>query len=311
MSLPTQSTSTEADPVRVLNSLHNRRTTIEKVISISIMLDKLHQNLQTMVLLERSSSEIAAKTRTTLQKLDEKVSILPTDKLQELTEKVDQLIKSKLKGILTLINQKNVDNVLLEKSTALITDLQHRAQTAVALRVTIEGRGTRTKPLSLGIPPELLRKKANILKQQESVQRDQLKGSLESMQSDIEVVLSNKDFPEKMRDVAQEMKSGIEENLKHLNSGKPIIKMPMAIELVDNGTIGENYALPTEKELFKDEPQTPAESHKGDAEQVDDGKLEQKNVKQGFISRFIEWLNTPWNRSWKDIEKEKDKKSSR
>lgn len=101
-----QSNPTTNDPVRVLNSLHSRRTTIEKVISVSIMLEKLHQNLQAMVLLGKSSSEISAKTRTTLTKLDEKVAILPTHKLQELTEKVDQLIKGKLKGILTLINQK-------------------------------------------------------------------------------------------------------------------------------------------------------------------------------------------------------------
>ena len=305
MSETDPSTSTDNDPVRVLNSLHSRRTTIEKVISVSIMLEKLHQNLQTMVLLGKSSSEVSTKTRTTLQKLDEKVRILPTHKLQELTEKVDLLIKSKLKGILTLINQKNIDSVLHDKSEALILELQHRAQTAVALRVTLEGRGTRTKPLSLGIPPELLRQKANVLKKQETIHRDHLKESLISMRTDIEIVLTNDSFPEKMREVAHEMKSGIDENLKHLNSGKPIVQMPMAIELVDNGSIGENYNLPTEAELFTDTPENPQESTPNDSENKPEIPQEDKNPKRGIKARIIEWLNTPWSQSWKDINRNK------
>lgn len=304
-----QSSLADNDPVQVLNSLHNRRTTIEKVISVSIMLEKLHQNLQAMVLLGKSSSEISAKTRSTLTKLDEKVRILPTPRLQELTEKVDLLIKSKLKGILTLINQKNVDSILHKKSESMIQELQHRAQTAVALRVTLEERGTRTKPLSLGVAPELLRKKATILKQQESIQRDHLKSSLKSMQADIKVVLSNKAFPEKMLEVARKMKSGIEENLRHLKSDKSITKMPMAIELIDSGSIGENYDLPTEEELFQNEPPALEESQKATPESIDNSQEEPKEPKQGLINKFIEWLNTPWSRSWKDIKK--DKKVSR
>lgn len=304
-----QSSLADNDPVRVLNSLHNRRTTIEKVISVSIMLEKLHQNLQAMVLLGKSSNEISVKVRSTLKKLDEKVRILPTPKLQELTEKVDLLIKSKLKGILTLINQKNVDSILHEKSESMIQELQHRAQTAVALRVTLEERGTRTKPLSLGVPPELLRKKATILKRQESIQRDHLKSNLKSMQADIKVVLSNKAFPEKMLEVAREMKSGIEENLRHLKSGKSISKMPMAIELIDSGSIGENYDLPTEEELFQNEPHAQKGPQEGTAESVDNRQEEPKEPRRGFINKFIEWLNSPWNRSWKDIKK--DKKGSR
>lgn len=268
-----------------------------------MMLEKLHQNLQTMVLLGKSSSEISAKTRSTLKKLDEKIRILPTPKLQELTEKIDLLIKSKLKGILSLINQKSVDSVLHKKSETMVQELQHRAQTAVALRVTLEERGTRTKPLSLGVPPELLRKKATILKKQETVHRDHLKGSLKSMQGDIEVVLSNKSFPEKMREVAQEMKTGIEQNILHLNSGKPISRMPMAIELVESGGLGESYNLPSEEELFKDEPISHESPQDADVKPLPDDEMAPKNVKKGLIGRFIEWLNTPWSHGWKDIKK--------
>lgn len=181
----------------------------------------------------------------------------------------------------------------------MVKDLQHQAQTAVALRVTLEGRGTRVKPLSLGIPPELLRKKATILKQQESTQRDNLKVSMTKMQSDVEIVLSNKEFPEKMREVAQEMKKGLEENLRHLKSGKPVTKMPMAIELVDNGSIGESYALPTEEELLQDIVATQNEP------QADGTELTKTETKRGIFRRFIEWLNSPWDKSWKDIDKKR------
>jgi len=303
MTQTTQSTPADNDSVRVLNSLYNRRTTIEKVISVSIMLEKLHQNLQTMVLLGKSSSEISAKTRSTLKKLDEKIRILPTHKLQELTEKIDLLIKSKLDGILTLINQKSVDSALHKKSESMVRELQHRAQTAVALRVTLEERGIGTKPLFLGVSPELLRKKASILKKQESFHREHLKSSLKTMQSDVEVVLDNKSFPEKMREVAQEMKTGIEQNIRHLNTGKPISKMPMAIELVESGGLGESYNLPSEEVLFKEESISPEPPQDGHIDPLIDDKTATQKVKKGLIGRFIEWLNTPWSHGWKETKK--------
>ncbi len=294
------------DPGLEIKALEEKRETLEQAVKIALNIEQLHKSLEATLLMGESSADIPEEALATFESLESSTQDMPLAKLKKNLASLEQAVKAKLAGILEIAEMSD-DALLASDPIAthkLLNNFRKLAQTAVALRILLHTRGEATDATELHVPTEQIRAKLTVVTQKERAYRKVIKTEMVSMITETERLLTNPDISDSMRDFLTVSNADLQNNLDHLDSGKSITSMPVAVEMIEMSeteitTLDTSGAADTSSQ--KDEtpslqkqtvfapmntPQAPEPATK-------------KAKKKGFFGRMWEWATTPDEVSWK------------
>jgi hypothetical protein len=177
----------------------------------------------------------------------------------------------------------------------------------VALRVLLHSRGAATAPVELHVPAEQIRARLTVVEQKERTYRKIIKNEIVTMITETDRMLANEGLSATMRSFLAASNEDLQRNLEHLNSGKKITTMPVAIEIIEMGereitsfdtapSAEQSSEIPAVQMQRLVAPMEPAPSRHEPL---------QTKKRKGFFGRLYEWITTPDQITWKRT-KEKD-----
>lgn len=289
-----------------LKVLEEKREALERAVKIALNIERLHGSLEATLLMGRPAADIPADALATLAELEESIKSRPVDKLRESLATLEQLVQSRLARILELAEMEAEALLAPEAGDVegLLNDYQKQAQTAVALRLLLHSRGEATAPTKLHVPAEQIRARLTVVEQKERAYRKIIRNEIVTMVTETERMLANPGLAPAMRQLLLASNEDMQRNLEHLDAGKRITAMPVAIEIIEMG----------EREITSFDTAPVDEHHESEVPAVQKQRLvapmgpaaapppearPQIRRKKGFFSRFIEWLTTPDEVTWK------------
>ena len=261
-----------------------------------------------------------------LDKMTQHLQGIDTDELQCRLGKIDtQLIKEvnyfiKITGLSeeefnASFATKNADET--EKSISALEnklkDFRRKAQTNVAIRITLLGRGVQLLSIKLPVTQEHLSSQVADLKTKEKKCKTRIKQEINILLDDTNKILNNEQYPEALKNKMVEVKEQLESALTHIEHGKNIEDLPMIIEVHE-----DQYELPVgfgddkpqqspDKKAESDTPpvECPApkdalKAHKTPA--TNTPHTTEKNKSLFYLLKC--WLLSPWGVTWKEIKRQ-------
>ncbi len=313
----------QADPGKEIRALEEKRETLERAIKIALNIEQLHKSLEATLQMGQPSADIPEEALTIFESLESSTHGMPLEKLKQNLASLEQAVKSKLAGILEVAEMD--DDALLASDPItthkLLNNFRKLAQTAVALRVLLHSRGETTDATELHVPAEQIRAKLAVITQKEKAYRKVIKTEIISMISETKRLLTIPDISDSMRNFLTTSSANLQNNLNHLESGKNITTMPVAIEMIEMGeaeittldTSGSATTTPPKDEaaavnktpsLQKQTLLVPMETP-----QKPQPGTQTAKKKKGF-QRIWEWATTPDEVTWEKTSA-KDNKQNR
>ena len=292
----------KTSPTAELEIIKQKRAALQKLVQLTSTLNRLHQGLQSVILMGRSASQIPEKIITKFKTLSEGLKNKPTDTLKNTLSSTDQKIQRDIRHVLD-ISQKS--NALLEKQMGTtgnkladilkedyhehVNDFKKKSQTSITLRIALKTRNVILKSFNLPVPESFIEQQIVSLNYKEKECRKVVKKDMSALQCDVDILMSRKDCPDNIKEILNEIKSDLEVNAEHFDSGKAIDEMPIMYESIELSGVPEEVKeveKPAEKEPAQPKPEV----------------IKPEIKKSGFFSHLWNWLNSPWKKTWKDTE---------
>ena len=306
----------QRDPSQEIKALEEKRETLERAVKIALNIEQLHTSLEATLLMGQSSADIPEEALATFESLESSTQGMPLDKLKQNLASLEAAIKSKLDSILKIAEMDD-DALIASDPIAthkLLNNYRKLAQTAVALRVLLHARGEATDAAELHVPAKQIRAKLTLVSQKERAYRKVIKTEMVSMMTETERMLTNPGIPDSMREFLIASNDDLQHNLDHLDSGKSITSMPVAVEMIEMSEneittldTAPSTATPQENEVPKVQKQTlfsPLET-------PEPQPAVQQTQKKGFFRRIWEWATTPDEVSWAKTRDNDNKQNKR
>lgn len=291
-----------------LKRLEEKREALEAAVKIALNIERLHSTLEAALLLGMPTSELPADALATLDELEESIKSQPIGKLKESLTALERVVQARLAQILKISEMDAEELACAEEVEALLNDYRKQAHTSVALRLLLHSRGEATAATELHVPAEQIRARLSVVEQKERTYRAIIKTEIATMITETERMLENEGLSPTMRQFLLASNEDMHSNLAHLNAGKKITNMPVAIEIIEMGereitsfdtspASSQANELPAEQKQrlvapMEHSPMPP----KRDPQQVEG--------KKGLIARFIRWISTPDQITWKQIKQD-------
>jgi len=287
-----------------LEIIHQKRAALQRLVKLTSTLTRLHQGLQAVILMGQSASRIPSRIMETFNSLKEKLDKHPTDTLKNTLSKTEIRIQQNIKHVLeisqksdeVLSQQLNIGNDSLldkleENIHEYVGDFKKKTQTSIALRITLKTRKVIMKAFKLPVPQSFIEQQIHTLDIREAHCRKKIKEDMHSLHDDIDLLINNEDCSDDIKQQLLQVEKQLKSNMTHFSEGKHIDKMPILYESIE---------LSAPQDLINE-----TETHNTEAMEVietppETEKLSQK--KRSFFSRVWEWLTSPANRKWKDIQ---------
>lgn len=303
---------------RDLKVLEDKRDALERAVKIALNIERLHSSLEATLLMGKPAADLSEEALATIEELEGSIKSQPVDKLRESLAVLEVLVRSRLAQILQ-ISELEADELVAPGAgeiEALLNDYRKQAQTAVALRVLLHSRGEATAPTELHVPAEQIRARLSVVEQKERAYRKIIKTEIVTMITETSRMLANEGLSPTMRQFLVASNEDLQCNLEHLDSGKKITSMPVAIEIIEMGereiTSFDTAPAPTQATeipvMQKQRLVAPMEHSPAPARQ----SPQEVKKKRGLLARFIQWITTPdqitWRHTKQDGEEGRDKK---
>jgi hypothetical protein len=290
-------------PTTELDIIKQKRAALQKLIQLTSTLNRLHQGLQSVILMGKSVAQIPEKIINKFKTLSEGLKSKPTDTLKNTLTSTDQKIQRDIKHVLE-ISQKSdallekqlgatgnkLVDVLKEDYHEYVNDFKKKSQTSITLRIALKTRKTVVKAFNLPVPESFIEQQIVSLNHKEKVCRKAVKNDMASLQGDVDTLMNRNDCPDDIKQILTEIKSDLKVNVDHFDSGKAIDEMPIMYESI------ELSGAPQVVEEVEEEIKPAAE----DPTKVEPEIIQSKKIKKGFFGHLWTWLNSPWKKSWKD-----------
>ena len=298
--------SQNINPAEELKIIEEKREALEKAIRVALAIERLQNGIEAAMHMGNETVDIDPKAQQLVDELNPDTKALSNNKLKESLANLEAVVRTRLKHILQISTMDEYELVSAAQGRVeqLVTEYQKKAQTALAIRILLGSRGEPTHPLQTDVAPSELRERVNALSAKEKVYRQAIKTELTSMIEDTVRLLARTDLPEKMRAMMETSKLDFEDNIIHLNTGKSITTLPVAIEIIEmsddqisnvNTQANTNSTAPdVEKRTVRSAPEPPPLRSAKE-------QLEELKQKQGFFSQLWHWVTTPSNVKWKDL----------
>lgn len=298
------------DPGKEIRALEEKREALEKAVRIALNIERLHDSLAASLLLGEASSDIPREVVLTYTRLDESTKGQPIAALKQSLETLERVVRSNLGRILKIseLDDEALVGPQAGRIEALLKDYKKQAQTAIALRVLLHSRGEATEPSELYVPAEQIRARLSVVEQKERAYRKVIRTEVVTMMTEAERMLAAEGLSDSMRQFLTASYQDMRDNLNHLDSGKSISSLPVAMEMVEmseheistldtapaaSDARGSGDDLP---ELQKQTLFTPSETPMPPL-----GATTGPIRKKGFFRRLWEWATTPDSVTWRKL----------
>lgn len=300
----------ENNPAEELSALQKKRTTLEKVVRIALAVERLHESLQSVVILGKPLSSASPQIREVMDQLEPSIRSQPVNKLKDSLSYLEKLVQEKLSVILKIAEMD--DEQLLgisedeDQVEALLESYTKNSQTAVAIKGLLHSRGTEVKPTAFSISSEIIVQKLTEVTEREKTCRNRVELCIINMIEDTQQLLERTDLSSTLVETMNLSIINLQQNLEHIQNGDPIDKMPIPIEIVE--IEGDEV---TSLEGGKDShqhftPRQEAPALKPRPQPTKGGYKSQPN--SGLLNKLSRWLTTPKDVTWNDIKHNRDKK---
>ena len=287
--------------------ISEQRSALEEIVKISLAVNRLQHGLQAVLLLGKPTSRISSSYLKKYDALKTSISSQPNDKLEQSLEILDKYINGAMQKLIDIVDSgerslsehdsgSSALDVIHENIHQELEDFRRKSQTAVVIRLLLRERGIKTQELSLVISEDIIVEKISYLHNKEKKCRKRIHAEIVVMEKTINSVLNNPSTPDVVKEEMEATLDSLQKNLDHLLAGKPLDNLPIVFEIIEMGTEEDHKiaftptSLPNEAPV--DAPIIEKEAYK-------------KKIKRNVIVRFFEWIRTPTNVSWKDIDKYK------
>ncbi len=292
-------------PTTELELIKQKRTALQKLVSLTSTLHRLNQGLQSVILMGRSAARIPDKIISKFKSLSEGLKDKPVDTLQKTLSATDQKIQRDIKHVLE-ISQKS--DALLEQQLGAsgeklvealkedyheyVNDFKKKSQTSITLRIALKTRNVIVSAFNLPVPESFIEHQIVSLNHKEDKCRKVIKTNMLDLQNDIMQLTNGSACSEDQKKLLAEIQTDLQKNYDHFVSGKSIDEMPMLYESIElSGTPQvveevEEIIAPTEQPV----------------EEVVEVAEEPTKKKPGFFRHLWTWLRSPVNASWKDTQ---------
>jgi len=301
---PKTQRSSSADKLALISE---QRSALEEIVKISLAVNRLQHGLQAVLLLGKPTSRISSSYLKKYDALKSSISNQPNDKLEHSLEILDTYINGAMQKLIDIVDQG--EQHLSEHDSGLFTlndihenihqeleDFRRKSQTAVVIRLLLRERGIQTQELTLAVPEEIIVEKISDLNNKEKKCRKRIHAEIIVMEKAINNILNDPSMPESVKEEMQLTLSSLNKNLDHLLAGKPLDDLPIVFEIIEMGTEEDHTKAFTPTSLPSEAPvDTP----------VTKKDIYKKRAKRSLIVRLYEWVRTPLNVGWKDIDKYK------
>lgn len=283
-----------------LKILEDKREALEQAVKIALHIERLHGSLEATLLMGRPTSELPEDALATLEELEGSVKSQPIDRLKESLAALEKVVQSRLSQILK-ISEMDAEALIASGAgevETLLRDYRKQAQTAVALRILLHSRGVATAPTELHVPVEQIRARLTVVEQKERAYRRIIKTEIVAMITETGRMLANDGLSPTMRHFLVASNEDLQRNLEHLDSGKKITSMPVAIEIIEMGEreISSFDTAPSSTQTTE----IPAVQKQRLIAPMEYTPALPKQVKQkkGFFARLFQWMTTPDQITW-------------
>jgi len=286
-----------------LEIIRQKRTALQKLVKLTRMLNQLHQGLQSVILMGKSVAQIPQKVIDKFITLTESLKEKPTEIIQNTLTSTDVKIQSDIKRVLE-ISQKS--NELLEQEMGatgtkladaikddyhdFVNGFKKKSQASITLRIALKTRKALVNAFNLPVPEAFIKNQIISLNVKEERCRELIKQDMNSLQTDVNLMLTNVNCSDEVKQVLEKIKTELKDNADYFNSGKSIDGMPIIYESIELS--GSPQVVEEIEEII-----TP---HK--EESVIEAPVETERKKLGFFRHLANWLTAPWGQSWKDTE---------
>ncbi len=275
-------------------NLEDKRKILQQIVEITKAIESMQDSLNAVMVLGVPSKEIPEKALQLYSALSDSLRNLPVKQIKIYYANLESVIKRTLDRILAFSDQdlssdEGIEFITLSSTTQeenpmdLLDEFKRTAQTAVSLRVLLRKRGVQTPGATVPVSREILRQKLVDLDRQEQIQRTRAEEKIQEMQTDVQQMLANPNYPEAMKQILSGVVSNLERDKKLLRAGVPLNKLSFVME-THQITGVEEVAVEEEIEITA---------------------LPEEDSAMSFSSAASRWLNSPWDVSWKEASSQK------
>lgn len=292
-----------------LDLIKQKKSALQRLVKLAVNLNRLNSGLQSILVLGKSVITIPPKILNSFKLFSKKLEPLPTDKLQNTLSSTEIKIQNDIKQVLEFSQKDEAEltEYMAHKEELLIgsiensfgdyvNDFKKKAQASIAIRIVLKARNALMSAFLLPVPEEFIKKQINVLDKRENNCRKRIKKEMTDLYKEISGFINDENCPEELKEELLTTKHQIVDNINHFNAGHDLESMPIIFESIE-------LSAEVEEQPVKEIKKTPKEPSDEILEKVKDIKT--TPVKRSFLSRVWEWMTSPMNRSWKDINKNK------
>jgi len=284
-----------ADMQRDVSCLEKKRQILEQIVDITRAIEDLQESLNAVLVLGVDSKDLPEDALKLYGALSDRLRILPIRKIQEYYSNLEIIIRKQVNRIMnyasadfsaddeiefiTLSSDEDAQNPL-----EMLEAFKRTAQTAVSLRVLLRKRGVPTPGSPVQVPAQIIKQQLLHLETQERQQREKIKTKIEEMKQDIQGMIDNPAYPDVMKGMLREVVGNLDRDLGQLARGAPVDRLSFVRET---------------EEIVVSEAET-IEVEEISIEAVASPQLESNS---SFSRKAARWLNSPWDVSWKEVQK--------
>lgn len=236
----------KTSPTAELEIIKHKRAALQKLVKLAGMLHRLHQGLQSVILMGKSAAQIPDKLIERFKLINEGLKSKPTDTLKNTLTTTELRIERDIKHVLE-ISQKS--DSLLEQQLgtsgdklaasvkedyyAYVNDFRKKSQTSITLRIALKTRNAVLNAFKLPVPESVIQQQLISLEHKEEKCKKIIRRDMQSLQSDVSDLINREDCSDEVKQILQQIQSELNVNNQHFNSGKPIDEMPVIYESIE------------------------------------------------------------------------------
>ncbi len=274
-----------------LSGIEEKRRVLDEIVGIAKAIENLHASLESVLILGTSPKEMPQGALNLYKSLSDNLQSQPVNTVKEYLVNLDIIVKNQLEKVLhysgmDFSSDEVVETLYLASDTTenslfnLVEDFKRTAQTNVSLRILLKKRGVSLPGPSLAVPQDVIHKQLKILDVQEQKQRTKIKAKITEMKEDLGAMISNPNYPDKMKELLVAAQGNLDLDLNKLNSGAALSQLSFVVD-------AEEITGVHESSLSDEQPTQPAEKEK----------------EISLAQAANRWLNSPWDVTWKDASK--------
>ena len=288
---------TDIDAVKFIES---RRDMLQRIAGIVNAIQRLTESLDNLMISSGNNPDLADKTFSLLDYLDDKQRHLETSKIEIRIDALDDRIRDQLSKIISSIHA-DTKSLVMPASTDqpeddtknpldIVTEFRRIVRLSMAYRLLLTERGMAVDPINLDVAPELIAMSIKKLAKEETVFKNKLVKEIVCFRQEISKLLEAETLSDKMRQALKVTLNRLAQNIKYIKSNKPLEVLPEAIDLDEFSAITSASSAPAE---------TPPETDDLRLTPGDESAASIPPAK-GFFNTLNKWISTPMDVSWKE-----------